>query len=164
MVRPCDDCKGSGIGTCPADTDGDGNCAVCSWLASTHACTTCNCVVCAHQPGTHACITCIDMPRLPALCFTPYMEQTYLFDKYAPEDAPEWWKQDERGKPDPSTVMHWCQVHQSAALTAGVNCYRQLHESEYGESLDGDCDIVWIELPTALKEDKNGKYEKLQKE
>ena len=142
VLRPCDDCGGSGVGACPADTDGDGNCAVC-----------------ARQLGTHACVTCIDMPWLDWREFG-----TWVWNKFVPLDGPEWYSNHESRKPDPSTVMHWCQVHQSAALTAGVNCYRQLHESEYGEPLDGDCDIVWIKLPTALKEDENWKHEKLQKE
>ena len=147
MVRPCDDCGGNGIGACPADTDGDGDCAAC-----------------ARQPRIHVCVTCKDMPWLSALCFTPHMEQTYLFDEYAPEDAPEWWKQEERGKPDPSTVMRWCQVHNSSwneyahpipdrspAMWGG--CHYSLWSFVAGQKEDkvGECRFVWVERPTALE-------------
>ena len=92
------------------------------------------------ETNTIICPVCKDMPWLTWEAYAQWYEGSYDVDIY----------QDR--KPQPDTVMHWCQTHKSVALTAGVNCYRQLHESEYGESLDGDCDIVWVEKPsTALK-------------
>ena len=120
MIFPCSNCKGSGKVFYPnGGPHGVGNRGVCP--------------------------ACVDMPLLPALYFTPYMEQTYLFDKYAPEDAPEWWKQDERGKPDPSTVMPWCSVHE-APMRNDNACLRT-------DPFDPEknCAVVWIEKPTPLE-------------
>ena len=128
MTRPCDDCGGTGIGVCPADTDGDGNCAACT-----------------RQPGIHVCVACKDMPWLTALCFSRYMEEVYLFNTY----APEWWKQDERGKPDPSTVMQWCQVHQSTIDDDALKCH-YWHRWKVWKEYEPDCDVVWIAKPTPL--------------
>ena len=95
-----------------------------------------------HGIGNHGvCPACVDMPWLRGWHDGRYL----IYDGTKLVDGVQF-------KPDRSTVMRWCQIHQSAALNAGVNCYRQLHESEYGEPLDGDCDVVWIERPTPLKE------------
>ena len=128
MIFPCSNCKGSGKVFYPnGGPHGVGNRGVCP--------------------------TCKDVPWLPAHYFTPYMEQTYLFDKYAPEDAPEWWKQDERGKPDPSTVMRWCDVHK--AVGTGEICQawdlvsRRIGRNPFNRIT---CRIMWIDLPTPLQD------------
>ena len=131
MLHPCDNCGGDGIGACPADTDGDGNCAAC-----------------ARQSGTHICVACKDMPWLKCKHgrTEPHWRVVSDFEYEAHTVTCEG-----RWKPDPSTVMGWCQIHRCGAALGYDMCFGEIREPPWHRSAKY-CNIVWIEKPTALKE------------
>ena len=61
-------------------------------------------------------------------------------------------------KPDPSTVMRWCQIHRCGAALGYDMCFGEIREPLWHRS-GKYCDIVWIERPTALKEATDGEPE-----
>ena len=125
MVRPCDGCGGS---------------------EEVH-CSETGCV--QHGTDNHSmvpCSACKDMPWLDWREFG-----TWVWNKFVPLDGPEWYSNHESRKPDPSTVMRWCQAHEASVLRNEETCWPVTIATMDGLDTN-DCDIVWVERPTALKE------------
>ena len=136
MTRPCANCGGNG--KVPHDT------AFCKWRSvkgyrqrldgSTGDC-----------PFLDG-LPCFDCARMPWL---PRRYADIWVHYHGTDTAPEWWWDDKPFKPDRSTVMRWCRIHNSSAESYG-KCEHTLIFSAV--RVKDDCEIVWIERPTPLEE------------
>ena len=96
------------------------------------------------------CPACIDMPWLRS-----YMFNRWLRNNFEEVGGVGWIASHNPCKPDPSTVMHWCQKHKSAAEGSKRNrCQWSMLRLVYPDS--SKCDIVWIKRPTPLEEVARG--------
>ena len=132
MIRPCDDCGGSG--------------GVESTYKPAHP---------IHGPSEiEPCPACIDMPWLDWREFSSWwVWNNWTWDRSLLPDGPEWYSNHEPRKPDRSTVTRWCDVHE--AVGTGKICQAwDLASRRIGRNLFDRiiCRIVLIEKPTALKE------------
>ena len=90
----------------------------------------------------------------PACAKMPWLPRRYadIWVHYHGTDTdPEWWWNDKPFKPDPSTVMPWCQIHRCGAALGYDMCFGEIREPLWHRSAKY-CDIVWIERPTPLEE------------
>ena len=94
------------------------------------------------------CVVCVDMPRLKCSELPGECEVTSF------EIGGRWCETHEFGdrgfKPEPSTVMRWCQAHEASVLRGEETCWPVSIAMADGLDTD-DCDIVWIKRPKALE-------------
>ena len=126
MIRPCDTCGGSGTEPCVYQG------------MKIEECTD-------HGP----CPACADMPWLGWAEFSDWVWSNFVI-----LDGPEWYANHEPYKPDPSTVMRWCQTHEAAALRGEETCWPVSIATMDGLDVVTGCDIVLIERPTPLEGDE----------
>ena len=90
MVRPCDNCGGSG-----------GDESTYKWQP-THM----------GPSEIEPCPTCVDMPWLPARKGGKWVTQQSLAGGINYQ-SPSWYQDGGKFKPDRSTVLRWCRIHES---------------------------------------------------
>ena len=135
-IRPCDNCGGRGNSVkLVTPTNPKGLCPACvdmPWLR------------CEDVPGPG----CVHRRRadLPW-----WVASDFEHGAYAAVCGGHW-------KPDPSTVMHWCQVHQSTIDDEALKCH-YWHRWKVWKEYEPDCVVVWVECPTALKGATDGEPE-----
>lgn len=127
MIRPCDDCDGSGISPTIGRPRHSGQ-------------------LMGHEKR---CSRCADMPQLPARyaaqwaeLIKPKREAMNIL-----EPLPDWYQRDEPFHPDPTTVMRWCVTHQVPSSQAIDKPYCGVAMID-----TRPCEIVWVERPMPLAE------------
>ena len=125
MIRPCDQCGGSGIVVRKCDSP--------------------------HCGGTHGedffgCPRCDGMPKLRFSRLAEWaMEVNWSFDAVEEVRQRGWFY------PDPDSVIRWCSKHDSPMSSlAWERCW--IVDVAYEEDEPIWCAQVWVEVPTPLEE------------